>query len=64
MKRGVVCDPDCRTDIVRASGDVECEQCANPYRDHSYCAGSELRDTGFYPQYFLHVLCDGTHVKL
>lgn len=26
-----------------------------------YCAGSELPDQDYY---FLHVLCDGTHVKL
>lgn len=60
MRRDLACKPECRADCIRASGDVECEQCSKLYRDHPYCAGSRLPDN----HYFLHVLCDGTHVKL
>lgn len=61
----LACKGGCETDCVRASGEVICDRCGNPYRKHRYCVQSELpRNGSRYPSYFLHVLCDGTHVKL
>lgn len=47
-------------EIIRASGAVICGSCSRAYRDHPVDA--HVTDQGGEP--FLHVLCDGTRVKL
>ncbi len=60
---GLTCKGGCDELCVRASGDVICEECGKPYRLHPYCRGQVTMMTGV-PEYFLHVGCDGRHLKL
>lgn len=66
MRTSVVfheCDP---LDFHRA-GNLTCEACGKEYSQHPYCGKSQLptsMSSSTFPQYFIHVLCDGTHVKL
>lgn len=62
-RAGLACVDGCQELCVRASGDVVCEACQKPYRLHPYCRGQVTMMTGV-PEYFLHVHCDGTHLKL
>lgn len=41
--------------IRRVNGDIECEICNNPYKFHPY--DQEILE--FYPEYYLHKLCNG-----
>jgi hypothetical protein len=51
--------------FVRASGDCICDFCKMEYRDHSFCKNSAIEShSPLRPDYVLHVLCDGRHVKL
>ena len=52
--------PDSEPTVVRASGQVLCPTCSKPYRDHPWFLLSR-NDQG---RPFLHLLCDGTVVKL
>lgn len=52
----VQADPE----FFRASGDCLCPTCEEPYRKHSY--DMKVLDSEGHP--WLHVLCDGTRVKL
>lgn len=64
--RGVVCLDGCDMDFIR-TGDLDCEACGKPYRKHPYCKQSELPESmtsSIRPEYYIHVLCDGRHVKL
>ncbi len=50
----------------RTGTDMVCT-CGIPYRQHPHCAHSRLPESmsgSLRPEYFLHVLCDGRHVKL
>lgn len=49
-------------EVIRASGDVVCEACGHPYRDHPW----DHHQLGYPPncEPFLTVLCDGVRVKL
>lgn len=52
---------------TRASDDCLCGGCGLAYRLHPHCANSKLGpalSSSVQPEYFLHVLCDGRHVKL
>lgn len=60
---GLACTNPCEADMVRASGDVICDSCQEPYRKHPYCRGHVTMMTGE-PEYYLHVACDGRHLKL
>ncbi len=60
---GLACEDGCDEQLVRASGDVLCEPCGKPYRLHPYCRGQVTMMTGV-PEYFLHVDCEGRHLKL
>jgi len=51
-------------DFVHASGDCICLICMQPYWKHSYCAQSQNESCYIFGEFFLHVLCDGQHVKL
>lgn len=44
----------------RAGGDTTCTHCGKPYRDHPH----DLAQLGSDSQPFLHILCDGSRVKL
>lgn len=50
--------------MVRTDGACLCPKCRLPHADHPYCANSELKTGESPPAYYLHVLCDGQHVKL
>lgn len=64
----VVHDENCDTaNMVRIDGRYICPVCELPPRKHPYCKGSPLPESmcsSSFPEYFLHVLCDGRHVKL
>jgi hypothetical protein len=57
----LTCRDDCNADMIRASGDVVCAICDRVYRKHPRCRGHYDRSGEYY---WLHVLCDGLHVKL
>ena len=62
---GVLCTGE--ADFQRANGDCVCPTCKRSYYDHPYCQNSELAEqlrSSSFPEYILHVLCDGRHVKL
>lgn len=40
------CKSGCDADCLRASGEVICDHCGQPYRKHRYCAQSRLDNTG------------------
>lgn len=67
-RRGVSCkDGPCNAEMVRADGNVPCPICLLPYWKHPCCANSKLPESmssSTIPEYFLHVLCTGLHVKL
>lgn len=51
----------------RTDGRCKCPKCGLEHRLHPYCANSKLgpnQSSSTFPEYFLHVLCDGRHVKL
>ena len=50
-----------RFEMIRASGDCLCKHCGGSYRDHAMDT-SNINLAEESP--FLHVLCDGTRVKL
>jgi hypothetical protein len=53
--------------FIRAGGDCVCARCGKDYYHHPSCAQSELPEhmsSSGYREFILHVLCDGTHVKL
>ncbi len=53
----------CNLNFYRASGDVICQVCKLEYWKHPYCSNSRTsEDLG--GNYFLHILCNGEHVKL
>jgi hypothetical protein len=60
---GLTCEVGCTKESIRASGDVICADCQQPYWKHPYCRGCVTTMTGE-PEYFIHVSCDGTHLKL
>ncbi len=50
-------------DYYRAGHLVICDICKKEYWRHPYCGNSKLpEDMG--EGYFLHILCNGDHVKL
>ncbi len=53
----------CTELCVRVSGNVICETCKLPYWRHPYCRGQLTTITGE-AMPFLHVGCDGRHLKL
>jgi hypothetical protein len=57
----LTCRENCNADMIRAAGDVACEACGLSYRKHPRCRGHYDRSGEYY---WLHVLCDGLHVKL
>lgn len=62
----IVCLDGCEEDFIRA-GDLDCEKCKEPYRKHPYCRQSQLPESmraGRWAEFYIHVLCDGRHVKL
>jgi hypothetical protein len=61
-KQGLVCELECSRQLVRASGDAICSMCNKPYRKHPYCRGCISTISGE-PEYFIHVACDGLHLK-
>lgn len=55
------------TSFYRASGNVICDVCNQPYYKHHYCSNSKIPEdmnASSWPMYYLHVLCNGEHVKL
>jgi hypothetical protein len=53
--------------LRRADGDCACPKCGLAYRLHPHCANSRLSDAmaaSTRPEFYLHVLCNGDHVKL
>lgn len=52
--------------FVRAFGDAACDSCGKEYWRHPYCGNSRVGYPYEFarPEYVLHVLCDGLHVKL
>ena len=60
---GLTCKEGCEALCIRVSGEAICEVCHQPYRKHPYCRGQVTMMTGV-PEYFLHVHCDGSHLKL
>lgn len=57
---GLTVLPKPTNDLDRAAGDCICECCGEQYRFHP----KDWRDTGYLMSPFLHILCDGTRVKL
>jgi hypothetical protein len=55
-------------DFFRADGRCMCNLCGHVYSSHPYCVNSKLPDSmqssELHPDYALHVLCNGNHVKL
>ena len=51
-------------DARRTSGDCICLQCNKRYWEHPYCAQAVNEGCYGFNSYFLHVLCNGEHVKL
>jgi hypothetical protein len=49
-----------RQDFVRSEGGMVCPHCGNYYRDHPF----DPDDRTYNDIPVLHVLCDGTRVKL
>jgi len=41
------------------TGNLICKDCGKKYSEHPYCSNSKFKDN-----YYLYVLCDGTHIKL
>jgi hypothetical protein len=56
-------DCDGNETFIRASGKCVCE-CGKFYWQHPYCSNSKFIDDLGRDDYYLHILCDGTHVKL
>jgi len=56
--------PEGGKDWYRAGGDCECSVCGKLYYDHPYCAQFKNENGGAYDSYYMHVLCNGDHVKL
>lgn len=53
--------------FIRAAGDVLCLVCKKEYWRHPCCANSRMPPQYEFagrPEYILHVICDGLHVKL
>lgn len=48
----------------RADGRCLCPDCGQEYYRHPYCSNSRFEDGAGFVCYYLHVLCDGSHVKL
>jgi hypothetical protein len=62
-----VLNHDCDGDFYRTEGDMICKDCGKEYWRHPYCGNSEYGESmtaSFYKQYYLHVLCNGEHIKL
>ena len=58
-----VIEHKCDLKSIRRSGNLICSFCNLEYGRHPYCGNSKLpEDMG--EGYFLHVLCNGEHVKL
>jgi len=68
MPTQVVCDGKVECDgwisLIRASGNCECKICGRLYYAHPWCRWSQIQTAACRLEYALHVLCDGTHVKL
>jgi len=62
-RSGLACELDCEIEMVRAGGNVICETCGKEYWRHPYCRGYVTMLTGE-PMYYIHVACDGRHLKL
>jgi len=62
-RQAITCSEDCEALFIRVDGRVLCETCHKPYYDHPYCAG-QISTIGGDPQYYIHVACDGRHLKL
>jgi hypothetical protein len=52
--------PQFNGEYLHAAGDVQCETCGQLYRSHPL----DWRLIGYGGQPFVHILCDGTRVKL
>lgn len=49
------------------TSNVICYLCDKEYMQHPYCGQSELPESmrsSSYKEYYIHVLCNGKHVKL
>ena len=60
---GLTCNEDCEAELFRVDGRMLCGTCKKPYYDHPYCKG-QVSTIGGDPYYFIHVACDGRHLKL
>jgi hypothetical protein len=62
---GTSCDA---RDFYRAEGSCVCKTCRKLYREHPFCANSELPESmqlaAIFREYSLNVLCNGDHVHL
>jgi hypothetical protein len=68
-RRVLACDKapcDGGTTFYRCDGGMRCTTCGLRYYDHPFCKNSAhpstLSDSSF-PEYALHVLCNGDHIK-
>ena len=53
--------------FYRTNGYMICKDCGQEYWKHPYCGNSELPESmrsSTRKEYFLHVLCNGEHIKL
>jgi len=57
-------DCDGNEAFIRAGGECVCKICGKYYWEHPYCSNSRFTDGLDRDSYYLHVLCDGVHVKL
>ena len=52
------------SNFERTSGKLICLSCNKKYWQHPYCAQAVSEECHGFNSYFVHVLCDGRHVKL
>ncbi len=62
-ERRLTCAEGCEVELVRVSGTMLCRECGKCYYDHPYCRGQRMAES-MGGSVFLHVACDGRHLKL
>lgn len=65
MIKNIINHSDCDgNDTFLRTGNLVCPICDKQYSKHPYCSNSKYIDSLGRDEYYLHVLCNGTHVKL
>lgn len=61
----LVCSEGCKgPETATRTEDMKCAVCDKLYSRHPYCVESKAVYGGEVMYYYIHVLCDGRHVKL